>query len=90
MVNTPTGNIIIDCGINFHDSFVTVVNFLHEAKNERAASATALTKRNTIDIYIELGHPPETITHATTKALVIQVTSIFKPCENCALGNTKG
>ena len=31
----------------------------------------------------------EFITHATAKALDIQVTSTFKPCEDCALGKSK-
>ena len=40
-------------------------------------------------LHVELGHPSKTITHATAKAIGIQVTGTFKLCENCALGKAK-
>ena len=89
VVNTPTGEIIIDCRIKTQNSFVAGVDFLHKANNERAVSATALPKRNINNLHIELGHPSETITHATTKALDIQVIGIFQPWKDCALGEAK-
>ena len=49
----------------------------------------ALSKKIINDLHIELGHPSETITCITTKVLGIQVTSPFKPCEDCALGKAK-
>ena len=45
--------------------------------------------KNINDLDIELGHPSESITHATAKAMGIQVTGTFKSCEDCALGNVK-
>ena len=54
-----------------------------------AVLATALPKKNINDLHIELGHPSETITHDTAKALGIQVIVIFKPCKDCALGKAK-
>ena len=86
MVNTPTGNIILDCQIKTHDGWVTGVNFLCKANNAKAVSATTLPKKNVNDLHVELGHPSETITQATTKALGIQVTGTFKPYEDCTLG----
>ena len=89
MVNTPTGNIILDCFIKTCNGRVAGVNFLHEANDERAVSATALPKKNINILHIELGHPSETITQAITKALGIQVTGTFKPYEDCTLGEVK-
>ena len=89
MVNTPTSDIILDCLVKTCNSWVAEVDFLHEFNNERAVSATAQPKKNINDLHVELGHPSETINQATTKALGIQVTSMFKPCENCALGKAK-
>ena len=87
MVNTLTGNIILDCQIKTRDGWVAGVDFLWDSNNERAVSAAALPKRNINDLHIELGHPSQTITHITTKALGIQVTSTL--CEDCALGKAK-
>ena len=47
MVNTPTGNIILDCQIKTHNGWVAGVNFLHEANNKRGVLNTALSKRTT-------------------------------------------
>ena len=54
-----------------------------------AATATALPKKNINDLHIKLGHPSKTITHSTAKAICIQVTGTFKPCEDCAMGKAK-
>ena len=84
MVNTPIGNIVLDCQIKTHDGWVAKVDFHCKTNNERAVSATTLPTRNVNNLHIELGHPSETITQATAKALGIHVTSTFKPCEDCA------
>ena len=78
VVNTLTGDIILDGA-----------NFLQDSNNERVSSATAIPKRNINNLHVELGHPSETITHITTKALCIQVTGMFKPCKDCDLGKAK-
>ena len=49
----------------------------------------ALSKKNTNDLHVELGHPTEIITCSTAKVLSIQVNSTFKPCEDYALGKAK-
>ena len=54
--------------------------------NKRLQSATAPFKKKIKDLYVELGHPSETITSAMAKALGIQVTSTFKLYEDCTLG----
>ena len=87
VVNTPAGNIILDCQIKTCDG--SGVNFLCKANNERSVSATTLPKRNIHDLHVELGHPSETITQTTMNALGIQVIGIFKPCEDCILGKAK-
>ena len=84
-VNTPTDNIILDCQIKTHDSWVRGVNFFCKTNTDKAVSAITLTKRNINNLRVELGHPSETITQATAKALGIQVTGTFKPCKNYAL-----
>ena len=63
-----------------HDGWVARVKFLWEWTEERAQSITALSKKNINAIYVELGHPSKSITHAITKAMGIQVTSTFKLC----------
>ena len=50
---------------------------------------TATCKKNINDLHAELYHPSESITHATTKAMGILVTSVFKPCEDCIWGKAK-
>ena len=80
MVNTLTSDIILDSQIKTGGSWVVGVDFLCQASNKRAVSATALPKQNINDLQIELGHPSETMTQATAKALGIQVTDTFKPC----------
>ena len=77
IIKTPTGDIILDCWIKTRDGQVTGVNFVCEAQDERAISVTALPKRNVNDLHVELGHPCETITWATAKALGIQVMDAF-------------
>ena len=89
VVNTPISDIILDHQIKTNNSWVTKVNFLCEANNERAVSATVLYKRNVYNLHIELGHLSETITKDITKALGIQVTGAFKSCKDCSLGKAK-
>ena len=89
MVNTSTGDIVLDCQIKTCNGWVAEVDFLDKANNERAVSATTLPKKNINNIHVDLGYPSENITQATTKALGIQVTGTFKPCEECALGKAK-
>ena len=45
--------------------------------------------RNVNNLDAELGYPSKTITHATGKAIGIQITSTFKPCEDCTLGKAE-
>ena len=40
-------------------------------------------------LYMELGHPLEVITQATGGAMRLHFTGMFKPCEDCALGEAK-
>ena len=82
-------DIILDCQIKNRDGWVTGVDFSHKVNDERAVSATALTKRNVNGLHVELSHPSETIMQATTKTLGIKVTGTFKPCEDCTLGKVK-
>ena len=89
VINTLSGNIILDHRIKTHDGWVTRVNFLQNSINERAVSATTLTKQNINNLHVELGHPSEAIMGSTTKSLGIQVTGMFNPCEDCALGKAK-
>ena len=89
MVKSTDGNIILDCQIKTHGGWVTGVELLHETSDERAQSATAPHKKNIKDLHVEVGHPSKSIIHATTKALGIQVTGTFMPCEDCILGKAK-
>ena len=69
MVKTSDGKIILDCQIKTHEGWVVGVEFLQEISQERAQSATALHKKNTNDLHVELGHPSKTITCATAKPM---------------------
>ena len=89
VANTRCGNIELDCKVKTHNDWIMGVNFLCIASNERAQSAMASPKKNIKNLHVELGHLFKTITHATAKALGIQVTGTFKPCENFALGKAK-
>ena len=89
MINTTSGDIILDCQIKTRDGWVAVVNFLQAFINKRAVSATVPLKKNVIDLHVELGRPSKAITRSTAKGLGIQVTGMFKPCEDCALGKAK-
>ena len=82
-------NIILDYQIKTCNGWVTGVKFLCKSNDERAVSATALPKKNVNNLHVELSHPFQTITHATTKDLGIQVTGTLKPCEDCLLGKAK-
>ena len=77
LVNTPTRDIILDCRIKTRDGWINRVDFLCEAIDKRAVPVFALPKKNVDNLHVELGHPSETITQATTKALGIQVTGNF-------------
>ena len=60
-------------------------------KNERWKGTISCCplQENINELHVELSHPSESITHATIKAMNIQVTGTFKPCEVCALGKAK-
>ena len=70
MVNSMSGNIILNCQIKICHGLVTGVKILQEMNDERAQLATAPCKKNINDLHIELGHPFESNTHATVKALI--------------------
>ena len=57
--------------------------------NERAQSAMVPLKKNINNLHVVLRNRSESITHATAKALSIQVTNTFKQCEDCTLGKAK-
>ena len=78
LVESPHCNIVLDCQIKTHDSWVAGVEFLQETNQERVQSATALFMKNVNDLNAELGHPLEVITHATAK-MGNQLISTFKP-----------
>ena len=86
---TPIGDIVLDRQVKTRDSWVAGVNFLRNAINEKVVTATALIKQDINDLHAELGHPSEAITRSTAKSFEIQVSSSFKPCEDCALGKVK-
>ena len=86
---TSIGNIVLDSQIKTHDGWVAGVNFIRNATNEKAVSATALGKQDINDLHIELGHLLQAIMRSTTKSFGIKAPSTFKPCEDCALGKAK-
>ena len=65
VINTPSGNIILDCQIKTHDGWVAGEDFLWNFIDERAVSATALVKQNINNLHAELGHPSEAIMRST-------------------------
>ena len=89
VVMSTDGDIILDCQIKTHDSWVARVEFLWENSDERVQPATAHCKKNINHLHVEVGHPSKSITHATYKAIGIQVTVTFNLCEDCTLGKAK-
>ena len=82
MVQSSKGNIILDSHIKTHVGW--------EAKgHERAQLANALTNKDVKDLHAKVAHPPEVITHATTKAKGIHLTDMFRLCEDCTLDKPK-
>ena len=59
MINTPNGDIILDCQIKTHNSWVNSVDCLGAFNIKRTVSAAALPKKNINDLHVELGHPSE-------------------------------
>ena len=70
MVSYTSGDIILDPQIKTCDGWVARVNFLQETHDKMAQSAIAQCKKNIKNLHVELRHFSESITHATTKALV--------------------
>ena len=68
---------------------MTGVEFLFANGDERVQSAIASHKKNVNDLHSILGHPSESITHATTEAMGTEVTGTFKPCEDYIKGKAK-
>ena len=52
MVNTPSDDIVLDCPIKTPNGWVAKVDFLQASNSERAASPTALPKRDINDLHI--------------------------------------
>ena len=61
MVKSSDDNVILDHQIKT------------ETSQERAQSATAPHKKNMNDLHVELSHPSQTISHATTKTIGFKV-----------------
>ena len=57
VVKCTDGDIIIDCQIKSHDSWVARVKFLVEISDERVQSVTAPCKKTINNLHGELGHP---------------------------------
>ena len=89
VVKSIKGNIILDCQIKTWDDCIARIEFLQETVEEWAQSGTVSCKKNINDLHIEIGHPSESISHAITKDMGIQVMGTFKLCEDCALGMAK-
>ena len=89
LVSSMSGDIILDCQIKTHDGWVARIEFIQETQDKRAQSVMAPCNKNINDLHVELRHPSKTISHATAKALNIQVTGTFKPCEDFNLGKAK-
>ena len=63
------GNIIINNCIKTCDDRAAWVKFLQKTNDEGVQSANAPHKKNINDLHVEFGHPSQSITHATAKAL---------------------
>ena len=88
MVSSINGKIILDVKSRILTVWSPASNF-YKKYNKRAKSATAPCRKNINDLHVKLRYPSESITCATAKALGIQVTSMFKLCEDCASGKAK-
>ena len=72
MVETMSGNIIIDCQFKTRDGWISRVKFLQEIKSKEALMAKSYAQLKMKDINIlhdELGHPLDVIIQATGQAI---------------------
>ena len=72
-IKCANGDIVLDCWIKTCDGWVAIVEFLHNINEEKDQSTTVLHKKNVNNLHVKLGHPSKAITHATAKAMGIQV-----------------
>ena len=73
MVQTKSGDIVLDCQIKRCNGWVAGVKFLCETGPKRAQVAQSMAKPLEKDINIlhaELGHPLEVITEANGRAMI--------------------
>ena len=56
---TPIGDIVLDRQIKTHDGWVTGVDFLRNAINEKAVTATALIKQDINDQHVKHQRPSQ-------------------------------
>ena len=47
------------------------------------------TKKNINILHTKLGNPSEVISHATVKAMGIQLLGLFQACKDCTLGKAR-
>ena len=82
------GNIVLECQIKTHDSWVGRIEILWEKSPEQAKTikSTAQPPRKHINVlHAELNHPLEVIKHATGRAMGLILMAMFKPCKDCRL-----
>ena len=89
MVHSRDSNIILDCCIKIHDSWIARVEFLQETGKERAQLAINFNRKDINDLHAELGHLFKAITHTTTKSMCIHLTGSFKLYEDFTMGKAK-
>ena len=89
VIHFSDGDIILDCGIKAHDSWVAGVKFLWETSHKRAQLSKFSTKRDITNIHAELSYPSEVLIHATGRKMGIHLTGTFEPHEDCAIGKAK-
>ena len=70
VVNTLNGNVILDCQIKTHDGWDVGVDFLCDAHDERAVSATALPRRISSTFMLNLVIHPRSSLKPLLKPLV--------------------
>ena len=83
VIQSESGNIIIDCQIKTCDGWLAEVEFLQDIGPERAQLAMSSVQRNIM--HVKLCHPSKVITLATGRAMDLHLSGTFNPCESCAL-----
>eukprot|EP00956_Cyclotella_meneghiniana_P039716 scaffold177807_cov69-Cyclotella_meneghiniana.AAC.1 len=89
LLNYPDGSTVsFNRRLKTKDGWVGGVDIISIAESGKAET-TKTKSINVNDLHEQLSHPDETTTRLTGRALGLNVTGSFQPCEGCLVGKAK-